>query len=248
MSEENKKEERKKFEINVDPEKFDSIGQFILTTSSDFGKLVHQCFSVFDDYFNLKYEPAKTIQVNGKPVFIEPSFTLAFRHGEFPEGSLLGVEPALKEQTNSANAVLRIRGLDNIRELGGKYQATDDLKDVIEKYLIPNYFNNGKILWNQVCKEFQDRGWNIYNQNSSTPYTLICGISLRRLAYLIYGREVDGDKFDYTVIEQGPAAVNPQGVPTNYIIQINKVSVNNVNKLCNYYGYNPTANGWIVNS
>lgn len=247
MSKETEKE-RVPFEIKVEePEKFNPIGSFIFTTSSDFGKLVYELFKVFDDFYNIKYEPAKTVNINGKPVYFEPSFTLAFKHGEFPEGAHLGVESAFKESAKSSNSVLLVRDIENRRNLAGKYQVTEDLKDVIEKFLIPNFYNNGKINWNQVCRESIDRGYNVYNPNAGIPYTEICGISLRRLAYLIYGREIDGDKFDYTVQENVPSAVNAQGVPSNYIIRIDKISVNNVQDLCSYYGFSPVGNGWIVN-
>jgi hypothetical protein len=251
MSEENKKEdvkeERKPFNIGPEePEKFAEIGSFLFTTSSDFGRLVYELFKVFDDFYNLRYEPAKTLQVNGKPVYYEPSYTLAFVHGDFPDDANVGVVPAFKGLSKTSNSVLRVRDIENRNNLAGKHQVTDNLKDVIEKYLIPNYYNNGKINWNQVCGDSTFRGNNPHNYNNIS-YTEIRGISLRRLAYTVYGRNVDGEKFDYTMQEYVPSAVNAQGVPTNYIIRFDRLSVNNVEELCNYYGFNPTSNGWIVN-
>ena len=253
MSEETKKEDaklekREPFEFTINElENFDPIGSFIFTTSSEFGKLVYELFQEFVDFYNIKYEPAKTIQVNGKPVFYEPSFTLAFKHGEFAEDANIGVVPAFKGMTDTSNSILKIRDIENRNSLAGKYQATENLKDVIEKLLIPNYYNNGKILWNQVCGESIQRGYNPYNYNASIQYTEIRGISFRRLVYLIYGSEIEGEKYDYTVQELVPSAVNAQGIPTNYIIRIDKLSVRNVEDLCNYYGFNPASNeGWIV--
>lgn len=247
MSEENKKNEgkEKEFKLEIEPIEFNALGQFIITTSSDFGKLVSECFKVFGDFCGVDYEPEKVINNGGRTIYQEPSFTLAFRHGSFPEETLLGVEPAFsKDAQRSSNAVLRVRGYDNERDFAGKYQVTDDLKSVIKRLLIPNYFNNGKINWGRVCVEKADRD----KYNNPVTVTCVQGISVRELAYLIYGRKVDGDEFDYSINQLAP--IQPQsiymyqGESLNYAIQINKISVNNTDELLSYYGINRRGR-WI---
>ena len=155
-------------------------------------------------------------------------------------------EPVKFQNELKQRSSVAIDQLKDIRTLQVTYKDTYGHYAPVMDSLI-DFYNNGKINWNQVCRESIDRGYNVYNPNAGIPYTEICGISLRRLAYLIYGREIDGDKFDYTVQENVPSAVNAQGVPSNYIIRIDKISVNNVQDLCSYYGFSPVGNGWIVN-
>jgi hypothetical protein len=241
MSEGNTKSEREKFKINVEPEEFNPIGAFKLTTSSDLGKLAYQIFStVFEDFEGLIFEPG-----NGG----EPTYSLIFNHGTYDKDATVGVEPAIKQDSdNSNNPLDRVRRMDNAIRLGSKYLATEDLKDVVEKLLVPQLYNNGKIKWNQVVVEYAERSqMNLYNPNTVTQYTKINGISAKRLAGLIYGYKTDEDQFDYEVRVVGPATAQFNGRTNNWLLQISRASLAEVTDLYKSYGYNPSASNIIKN-
>ena len=240
MSKENE-QTREKFAIDLEPQEFNPIGAFKLTTSSDLGKLAYEVFSaVFEDFEGLIFEPG----VNGG----EPTYSLIFNHGKYDDDATVGVKSAIQQKaTDSANPLDRIRRMDNVYANGAKYLATEDLKDVVEKLLVPGLYNNGKPKWNAVVVDYAERSqYNLYNPNAVTQYTKINGISAKRLAGLIFGYEVEGDKFDYEVRVVGPASTQMMGgKTTNWVLQISKASLAEVTELYKAYGYNPSASNII---
>jgi hypothetical protein len=243
MSKENV-QKRDKFVIDIEPQEFSPIGAFKLTTSSDLGKLAYQVFSgAFEDFEGLIFEPG----VNGG----EPTYSLIFNHGKYDEDAVVGVVSAINQDKGegSANPLDRIRRMDNVYANGAKYLATEDLKDVVEKLLVPGLYNNGKPKWGAIVVDYAERSqYNLYAPNAVTQYTKINGISAKRLASFIYGYEVDGDKFDYEVRVVGPANTQMMGGKTiNWVLQISRASLSEVTELYKAYGYNPTASNIIKN-
>ena len=241
MSKENE-QVRETFKLELDPIDFSPIGAFKLTTSSDLGKLAYEVFSsVFEDFEGLIFEPG----VNGG----EPTYSLIFNHGKYDDDARLGVVSAINQDKGerSSNPLDAIRRMDNVYMNGAKYLATDDLKDVVEKLLVPALYNNGKPKWGAVVVDYAERSqYNLYAPNAVTQYTKINGISAKRLASLLYGYEVDGDKFDYEVRVVGPANTQMMGGKTiNWVLQVSRASLAEVTELYKAYGYNPTASNII---
>ncbi len=239
MSEETKRE---KFKINIEPEEFNAIGSFKLTTSSDLGKLAYQVFSsAFEDFEGLLFEPGNANQ--------EPTYSLIFNHGNYGEDAIVGVKSAVDANSNAGtNPLDRVRRVDNMYRYGSKYLATQDLIDVVEPLLTRSLYNNGNIKWGAIVSEHAERSqYNLYNPNAITQFTKVIGISAKKLVSLIYGYNVDGDKYDYTVNVLG--AVNNGMIMgnsnINYVLQINRASENEVVQLYKAYGYNPTASNII---
>lgn len=234
-------ESRKKFAIEIEPQDFSPIGAFKLTTSSDLGKLANEIFAaIFEDFEGLIFEPG-----NGNN---EPTYSLIFNHGKYDEDATVGVVSAIQDKGgDSANPLDRIRRMDNVYANGAKYLATEDLKDAVENLLVPGLYNNGKPKWNAVVVDYAERSqYNLYSPNAVTQYTKINGISAKRLASLIFGYEVDGDKFDYEVRVIGAASSQMMGgKATNYVIQISRASLAEVTELYKAYGYNPSASNII---
>ena len=251
MSEGKKKEERKeRFDFNIAEEDklpFAEIGEFKFSTSSDFGKLVGELFKVFDDFYNIKYVPAKT--VNG--TFYEPSFTVAFKNNVYEVGTNIihGVDPAQREIETGGDYVQLIQSIDNKKANAGKFVATENLKDILEKYLSPIYFNQGKINWGQVCRPVADPIYgNPYGGNRYIQCTSFVGLSARKFAYLFY-KKTDVDAKYLYMINQGnnQQIIDNFGRPINmdnYTLQICRTNVKNVDELMKYYGVN-NNNGWI---
>lgn len=233
----NEKETREKFKLEIEPEEFKPIGEFKLTTSSDLGKLAYAVFSqVFADFEGVIFEPG-----NGG----EPTYSLIFNHGKYEDDEMVGVKSAVSAKSDSSSVVDRIRTLDNLYKNGAKYLATEDLMDVVEKLLIPQYYNGGKPKWGQIVVDFSERSYSIYNSNV-VQYTKINGISAKRLAALIYGYKTDEDSYDYEVRVVGPAVANPMGgKPNNWILQISRASYSEVNALYKAYGYTTSPSNII---
>lgn len=242
MSKEN--ETRKKYEINFEEHaEFSPIGAFKLITSTELAELANEVFvGAFKDFEGLKFEPPATPKD-------EPTFTMYFNHGTYPEEDengqkvILGVTPAVKNDGNgSTNPVEKLRRFDNMISNGAKYLATEDLKDVVETLLTPPLYKGGNIKWNQIVSELSIR--NQYNYNSYTQYTIVKGISISRLAALIFGDKIDDDHYDYTVNVLSPINAGPMGGQAyNWILQINRASSNEVAKLYKSFGcYTTTDN------
>jgi hypothetical protein len=234
-------ESREKFAIDIEPQDFSPIGAFKLTTSSDLGKLANEVFgAAFEDFEGVIFEPG----VNGG----EPTYSLIFNHGKYGEDAMVGVKSAIQDKGgDSANPLERIRRMDNVYANGAKYLATDDLKDVVESLLVPGLYNNGKPKWNAIVVDYAERSpYNLYSPNTVTQYTKVNGISAKRLASLIFGYEVNGDKFDYEVRVVGPASAQMMsGKATNWVLQISRASLAEVTELYKAYGYNPSASNII---
>lgn len=236
MSENTEKQE--KFEINIKPEEFKPIGEFKLTTSSDLGKAAYTIFkSAFADFEGVIFEPG-----NGS----EPTFSLIFNHGSYGEDETVGVKSAMAVKADSSSVVDRIRTLDSLYKNGAKYVETQELKDVVEKLLVPNLYNGGKPKWGQIVVDFSERSYSIYN-NQVVQYTKINGISAKRLVSWIFGSKVDGETFDYEVRVVGPATpAAPMGNrPNNWMLQISRASYEEVNALYQSYGI-ATSNSNII--
>ena len=233
MSEETKRE---KFKIDIDHEAFKPIGAFKLTTSSELGSLANEIFkTVFADYEGIIFEGA-----NGG----EPTYSLIFNHGKYDENERVGVMSAINDNSNvDNNAVNRVRRMDNIYRNGAKYLATEDLKDVVEKLLVSPLYNKGNPKWGQIVVDYSERAaYNIYNPNQMNQYTKINGISASRLASLIFGyKDDDDDTFDYDVKVLGGANAGFGGKPTNWILQISRASLQEVEELYRSFGYNTTT-------
>lgn len=246
---EEEKEKRQPFKFTIKEEDklvFPEIGEFAFTTSSDLTKIVDELFHVFDDFANIKYIPSRT--VNG--VFYEPSFTIAFKNNIYPKDSKIihGVEPAIKEIENGADYVQMIQTIDNRKQNAGKFIATEDLKDIIKKYLSPIYFNNGKINWGRICNNIALPTNNTLYARNYTQYTVFEGLAARNFVHLLYKKTDPDARYTY-IINQGipQQMVDNFGRPMNtdnYTLQICRTNVKNFDALMKYYGMN-NNDGWI---
>ena len=225
---------RERFEIELEENlEFKPIGEFKITTSSDLAALANEVFkNIFEDYNGIIFEPSG-----------EPSFSLIFDHKDHDEDATVGVRPMFNSKiADKADVVERLRQRDNMYNYGAKYEATEDLKDAVEKLLVPNLYNGGKPRWGQIIADFSERsGYNIYNQGVIEQYTKVSGISAKRLVALLYGyKDEEGDTYDYEVRVLGKAGISAfNGASNNWTIQISRASFAEVNALFKSYGYNP---------
>ena len=232
-------EKREKFKIEIEAEDFNPIGAFKIITSSELGSKANEIFrEVFADYEGIIFD--------GNPG--EPTFSLIFNHGKYDDDEMVGVVPAISDKANASGDPLgRVRRVDNMIVNAGKYLATEDLKDVVEKLLVSPLYNKGNPKWGQIVVDYSERAaYNIYNPNQMNQYTKINGISASRLASLIFGYKDDNDDtFDYEVRVIGAANSGLGGRPSNWVLQISRASYNEVNELYKSFGYN-TVNSPII--
>ena len=232
-------EKREKFKIDIEGEEFKPIGEFKIITSSELGSKANEIFkSTFADYEGIIFDGNQG----------EPTFSLIFNHGKYDSDEIVGVVSAINDKINAGDDPLRrVRRMDNLLANAGKYFATDDLKDVVEKLLISPLYNKGNPKWGQIVVDYSERAaYNIYNPNQMNQYTKINGISASRLASLIFGYKDDaGDTFDYEVRVIGATNSGFGGRPSNWVLQISRASYNEVNELYKSFGYN-TMNSPII--
>jgi len=240
MSKENETN-REPYALDFEPVDFNPIGAFKLTTSSDLGKLANEVFSAgFEDYEGIIFEPG----VNGS----EPTFELIFNHGKYADDAVVGVKSAIAADNSGSNNPLdRIRRMDNIYANGAKYIATEDLKDIVTKLLVPSLYKGGNIKWGQIVVEYAERSqYQMYNPNASTQYTKIRGISAKRLAAYLFGSKTENDTYDYEVRVIGQSTAGLMGgKSSNWVLQISRASLAEVTELYKAYGFNPSASNII---
>lgn len=237
---------RKPYALDFDPVEFNPIGAFKLTTSSDLGKLANEVFKQgFVDYEGIVFDPG----ANGA----EPTFELIFNHGKYEEteDTVFGVRSALAgDKSATSNPVDKLRKIDNVCANGAKYFATEDLKDVVSKLLIPSLYKGGNIKWNQIVVEYAERpAYQMYNNNAAIQYTKIRGISAKRLAAMLFGIKTETDEYDYDIRIVGQALLGQNGFNngkvSNWVLQISRASLAEVTELYKAYGFNPTASNII---
>lgn len=235
MSEETKRE---KFKIDIEAEEFSPVGEFKLITTKEFGKFINEIFkTAFADFEGVLFEPGN----NG----IEPTFSLVFNHGKYEDTERVGVKLCVPDAVNDNNPVNRIRRMDQFYKNGVKYVPTDDLKDVVEKLLVPKFYNNGKINWGNIVLDYQEPKYNMYGPQNPDQYTKVIGISPKRLASLVFGyKDEDSDDiYDYEVRFLG--SMNLGFGNNQSFLQILRASANEVNSLYKTFGFNVTNSNII---
>lgn len=230
---------REKFKIDVEPADFGPVGEFKLTTTKQFGALVNEIFKeAFVDFEGVLFDPGSST--------MEPTFSLVFNHGKYEEDERVGIKLAVADQGSADNnPVNRIRRMDNFYKNGAKFIATEDLQDVVEKILIPKFYNNGKINWGRIVLDYQEPKYNMYGYQQNDQYTKIIGISPKRLATLVYGYKDNDteDIYDYEVRFLG--SLNLGFGNNQSVLQILRASANEVNNLYKTFGYNVTNSNII---
>ena len=247
MSKENKTD-RKPYELKFEPVEFSPIGAFKITTSSDLGKLANEVFKQsFVDYEGIIFDPG----ANGA----EPTFELIFNHGKYEEtdDTVFGVKSAIDADVAvGTNPLDKLRRIDNICANGAKYYATEDLKDVVTKLLVPSLYKGGNIKWNQIVVEYAERSpYQMYNNRADAQYTKIRGISAKRLAAFLFGFKTDNDEYDYDIRVIGQSLLGQNAnfgtsaKASNWVLQISRASLAEVTELYKAYGFNPSASNII---
>ena len=241
MSEETK---RDKFVIELDETfEFSPIASSKFITSTDLCSKVSELFHlVFADYEGCVFEMANN----------EPTISLFFNHGEYPDAAHVATEK-VGGKTVGSTIIDRSRSRDRLLKEGDKFYLTEDGKDVIKDLLTLRVFNNGNPDFNRIATEWADRApVNAYFQQAPTQYTKVSFISVARLCGLLFGsKDAEGNDVEYDVNVR--CALNPTGfgfnngaVNNNYVLNITRVSSKELVDFYNKIGLGASIGNAII--
>ena len=226
-NEENKKEKREKFVIEIDhPHPFNGNAATKLVTSDRLTKMIAQVFrDVFEDFEGCIFEVTNSAR---------PTISLIFNHGQYDKDAIVACTRASSSATGN-KVVDSIRYRDSYNRNGDRYILTDDGKDAIMNLLAPEHYRNGNPNWKILVSEYVERTMmNQYNQfGTAVQYTKVSGLSLDRLCGLLYGSKEDGDRYEYQTFVGAPLNVgyaNNMPYSSRYAIWITRVSSKEMNK------------------
>lgn len=241
MSEETK---RDKFVVELeDPFEFGAIASTKFITSNDLCAKVSELFhEVFADYEGCIFE------MTGN----EPTISLFFNHGEYPDAAHVATEKIGSKSVGST-IIDRSRSRDRLLKEGDRFAITEDGKDVIKDLLILKVFNNGNPDFSRIASEWADRApVNSYLVQAPTQYTKVSFISVPRICGLLFGsKDKDGNEVEYSA--NVVSAINPTGyaytntfTTPNYILNITQASSKEVIDFYNKIGIGVSAGMNII--
>ena len=235
MGEEIKKEEgRKKYTLELtENEEFKPIYSGTFKSSIELAKEIKELFSIaFCDVEGARIDLENNV----------PTVKLFFNHKDHSGDAL----PCAVERFNAKSTGSRVldaaRQRDNAIQNGDKYYITDDGADIFEEFLLPRYFNRGKVDWKKITAEVADGnaqyGGYGYRYNTQ-QYTQLSGLDLSRILKKIYGGEKDGKKIEYMAQFAGQinngAFSGYQGVPS-FALMIYSGYEDNIIECCKSLG------------
>lgn len=217
MGEETKKDvERKKYTLELtEPEEFKPIYSGTFKSSIELAKEIKEFFQIaFCDVEGARIDLENNV----------PTVKLFFNHRDHSGDSLPCAVERFSSKTTGSRVIDAARQRDNALQNGDKYYITDDGADVFEEFLLPKYFNKGKIDWKKITAEVSDGNTSYgYNYRFNTQqFTQLSGLDLGRILRKIYGDDGD-NKTEYMAqfvgsINNG-AFSGMQGVP-NFALMI----------------------------
>lgn len=227
----NQQQGRKRFRIQMDEyETFPDTSKTAFLTSKEFCEKVSELFhNVFADFEGCMFSLPQPGQPGGA------SINLVFNHGNYDDDAIVAC-------TRSGIKITGNRTLDNYRNTanrystGDRYYLTDDGKDVIMGLLTPQRYNGGNPRWKNIVVDVTDQNsFNMYyrSQASIPQNTHVMGLDLARLCGLIYGTEVDGIHYDYSVNIANFSQVGgfqPNNL-NNYLLSITRIDDNRLLKI-----------------
>ena len=239
MSEETK---RDKFVVDLD-EHFDfgAIASSKFITSNDLCEKVSELFHlVFADYEGCTFE------MTGN----EPTISLFFNHGEYPDAEHVATEKIGSKSVGST-IIDRSRSRDRLLKEGDRFSLTEDGKDVIKDLLILKVYNNGNPDFGRVACEWAERGpVNSYFSQAPVQYTKVSFISVPRICGLLFGsKDAEGNDVEYSanvVSAINPTGFNSQFATANYILNVTQVSAKELSEFCNKIGLGASAGANII--
>ena len=228
-----------------EPVPFESIADEVFKTSRDFCGIVSEVFKhVFADYEGCTIEGLK----NSPDICI----VMYFNHKDHIGDTRPCAVSKDNDPQNTQNETLRsLRRYSNLVNNGDRYFVTDATKELLKPFMmnIPSIIkNNGDIIWKNIVSEIADP----QSQFSGirTQYTKLSHISINRIAEFIFGNEVDPEtdnlKWEYNV-RIASSMYRPNGyfgnTNPNYLLAIERISRNEVDKLSQLMGFANFAQG-----
>lgn len=168
----NTKEERKPYVVEVDPIPFEEDYKGKYMTSVRLCKLCNDIYkSAFDDYVGCTFEVTSGI----------PLMSMYFTHARQNDKGVYCCERS-DGKTTGVPLLDRTRIRDFRMREGDRYKITEDGKDVITKLLHPRFYNGGKPNWGTIVTEILDKSMaNAYNPSAAQQLTKISGIDPKQI-------------------------------------------------------------------
>lgn len=194
-----------------------------ITTSVDLAKTINNLFkSVFGDYEGCVIIPNHMGQVN---------ITLYFK--EKGAGNILPL--AVQTRSNSMNPADRIKNM-RLRNRNKTYRLSDELMEVLEQFI--DTPKRGNVDWNRRVHEINENVYGGFNN----IYVQVDDISIRKILKVLYGSEdKQGNKLDYNVSIVKPIGASTGSISQNYIIKVDQLNINEVEKLASKIGLMPSV-------
>lgn len=215
--------------------KFNAIADICYISSVEFCELVSNAFrQIFSDWDGCKMVPIPNTQQ------LQMQFFFNHREAEVPEGMYKACTKDIKDQaSNSTLAAIRRR--DHFMNNGDRYFLTEDGKSALAKFFFDGatVFNrDGSIKENTVTSEVHDTAGDFMSTSIPQQLTMVSFIDPIKVATFLFGaKDDDGEGWVYNITPK--RSMNNPYCGTNsanYVLSIERISVNQTKKLAATYG------------
>ena len=238
-NETNNAPEREPYTIEVTPQNFEdrAVGFVNFITSTELCSIIKGIFKpAFDDY-----EGSKLIVDNYGNGHIE----LWFNHRiQETDDTVVAFSQNADVAKYKNKTIQRVMTQDKYYREGNTYHPTQDAKDAISKYVLPQYKNKkGAVHWENICCDMAQPSNNIAS-NYKEVLSRITGISIIEILTAQYGTKNHKGanvQYSYKVISSLPSTGYPE-----YLIQIQQVDETELDRTLRNAGFaNPNGLGII---
>lgn len=244
------KAERKPLELKVNThETLNCITECENMTASDLAGKINRVFrGIFHDYSGSRI----TVDPQYRQLVLELFFE---DHGTATDGKFKNIIP-LKEgdlqESQKNNMLVRAQRMDLSKATQRAYTLTDETKELLVPFLLAKPAMIGGVtqlvaatgkdldITGVLVNEISVPNNQFMGQNSSRIVVTIKGLDINKLVALMYGTEIEGKKYDYSVNPMTPVAGTNE-----WIVSVNRLDKKELNALAIKAGAVNTGVTWV---
>ena len=217
--------------------KFNSIADICYMSSVEFCELVSAAFKqIFSDWDGCKMVPVP----NSNQGQLQMQFFFNHREGDAPEGMYKACSRDTNVQAKS-DTLAAIRRRDYYMSNGDRFHLTEDGKSALAKFFFDGatVFNrDGSIKENSVTSEVHDGAGDFMSTSIPQQLTMVSFIDPIKVATFLFGSKDDnGDGWVYNITPKRSMNTGYYGTNNaNYVLSIERISVEQTKKLAASYG------------
>ena len=213
--------ERVPYTLDVTPSNFEdrATGLSDQMTSYELLSIVNNIFKVgFEDYEGSKF----ILDSHGIPVI-----ELWFNH-RVPQGAdvIVGFSQNIEGEKYKNKTTARVMRQNRAYREGYTYNITQDAKDVIGKYIMPQYKSkNGKINWDQITGDIANQSSNGFVYGAKEVMSRVYGIAPEEILRAKFGsKNAKGENVQYgvAILNSLPSSSGTPGFLLS-VTQVNEV-------------------------